>query len=164
MQQFLKHCAATRHLTVDPILDPGYRINQLNASYACLGVQLTTSLRNGTVQVSGGWYLMEKTPLVFWHILLPYSRIAPDGKAVAPLRAICAPTIPAYTRPSSAQLIIGSAFLSATTGWIAVSRSGAYVLNGSCSRGIGTNCDTAQTVIYGTNDAAVHWQKLLALT
>jgi hypothetical protein len=44
-----------------------------------------------------------------------------------------------------------------TTGWIAVSRSGAYVPNGSCMHGIGANCDTAGTVIYRTDDAGVHF-------
>jgi len=157
MQLFLKQCAATKHLTVNPIVDPGYRIQRLNAVYTCLGVHLTTSLRNGTVQTSGGWYLMEKTPYIFWHILLSRSDITPGGRAAAPPRATCVAAIPTYARPSSAQCIIGSAFLSATTGWIAVSRSGAYVPNGSCAHGIGTNCDTAQTIIFRTGDAgAVH--------
>ena len=64
MQPFLKQCAATQHLTVNPIVDPGYRIQRLNAEYTCLGVHSVTYFRDGTVQSSGGWYLMEKTHLV----------------------------------------------------------------------------------------------------
>jgi photosystem II stability/assembly factor-like uncharacterized protein len=164
MQQFLRECAATKHLTVAPIVDPGYRLRRLNAQYTCLGVHLTIYFRDGTFQSPGGWYLLEKTPYVFWHILLSRSRITPRRKAIAPPQAACLSAIPSYARPSSAQLILGSAFLSATTGWIAVGRSGAYVVNGSCGHGVGTNCNTAETVIYHTDDAGSHWHTLLSLT
>jgi len=97
MQPFLKQCAATKHLAINPIVDPGYRIQRLNAVYTCLGVHLTTSLRNGTVQTSGGWYLMEKTPYIFWHILLSRSDITPGGRAAAPPRA-SAPRAPGLAR------------------------------------------------------------------
>jgi hypothetical protein len=162
MQPFLKQCAATKHLAVNPIVDPGYRIQRLNAVYTCLGVHLTIYFRNGTVQSSGGWYLLEKTPSIFWHMLLSRSHMTAGGMALAPPRATCVAAVPPYPQPSSAQLIIGSAFLSATTGWIAVSRSGAYVPNGSCAHLIGANCNTAQTVIYRTDDGGTHWRRQLS--
>jgi photosystem II stability/assembly factor-like uncharacterized protein len=164
MEQFLKQCAATKHVAVNPILDPGYRITHLNAAYTCLGVRFTIVYRSGTVQSSGGWLLLEKTPDVFWHMLLSRSHLTANGQAGAPSETSCTSAIPSYAQPGSAQLIIGSAFLTSSTGWIAVGRSGAYVPNGSCSHGLGSNCNTAQTVIYGTTDAGAHWRALLTLT
>jgi hypothetical protein len=100
MQPFLKQTAATKHLAVNPIVDAGYRIRGLNAIYTCLGVHLTTSFRNGTVQSSGGWYFLEKTPYLFWHILLSRSHITMGGNAFAPPRATCVAAIPPYARRS----------------------------------------------------------------
>jgi photosystem II stability/assembly factor-like uncharacterized protein len=156
-------CLETEHLAV-AVRDPGYRIKRINASYTCLGVHLTAQMRNGTTRTTGGWYLMEKTPYYFWHILLTHSHIVSNAAAQAPLRPVCAAAIPSYAQPSSSQLIIGSDFLSSTTGWIAASRSGAYVSNGGCMHGIGANCNSARTAIYRTDDGGRHWRKQLALT
>lgn len=164
LMTFRRRCRATQHLSVSPLIDPGYRIHRLTATYACLGIHITTRLRNSTVQSSGGWYLLEKTSFAWWHVMLSRSHLVSDGRAIVPSRATCVAALPSYTHASSAQDIVGSNFLSATTGWIALSRSGTYAPNGSCEHGIGTNCDTAQTVIYRTDDGGAHWQRQVSLT
>jgi photosystem II stability/assembly factor-like uncharacterized protein len=163
LSAFRRSCRAIRSIVIERLSNPGYRLHPQTAVYTCLAVRYTIYRRSGATTF-GGWYLMEKTPLVFWHMLLSRSHFTVGGKAAAPARATCVAAIPSYAQPSSAQRIIGSAFLSASAGWITVSQSGAYVPNGSCAHGIGTNCDTAQTVIYRTDDAGAHWRSLLSLT
>lgn len=97
---------------------------------------------------------------------IPFVAITARGPITASPSSIGAHvrSFPLYAQQTSAQRITGSDFLSITTGWIAVSRSSAYVPNGKCTHGLGSHCGTARTIIYGTADGGAQWRRLLTLT
>lgn len=163
LSAFLRTCRAIRRVTIQRLNDPGYRLRPQNATYTCLAIRYSVDRDSGT-QSFGGWYLMERTLGPAWHILFPLSHITRGGSATHLTRAQCASHLPSYVQPSSGTIISGSAFLSATTGWIALSTSGSYAPNGSCSHGIGSNCDAASTTVYRTDDAGKHWSSMLHFT
>src|SRR5436305_4065577 len=107
---------------------------------------------------------MERTFGTAWHILFSSSSITKEGSAIELTRAQCVSRLPSYVRPGSGTIISGDAFLSTMTGWIARSTSGSYLANGSCSHGIGSNCESAPTTVYRTDDAGGHWTRILRFT
>ena len=163
LSAFRRSCRAIRRITIEQLDDPGYRLQPLTATYTCLAVRYTVYRRRGATTF-GGWYLMERTLGPAWRILFALSHITKDGSAIDLTRAQCASRLPSYVHPGSGTIISGSAFLSATAGWIALSTSGSYLPNGSCSHGIGSNCDSAQTAVYRTFDAGSHWTPVLRFT
>lgn len=160
LNAFRRSCRGIRKVVVEQLNDPGYRFHPQNAAYTCLALRYTVYRRSG-VATYGGWYLMERTLGPAWHILYALSHLTKGGSATHLTKAQCASHLPAYVQPGSATVISGSAFLPGTAGWIARSTSGSYLPSGSCSHGIGTNCDGASTVVYRTDDAGKHWTPML---
>lgn len=159
LRTFMRSCEEARGATVQRLVDPGYRLHPQTAAYTCLAVRYTIVRTKATT--FGGWYLMERTLGPAWRIDFAHSHIARGGRAVRLTRPQCAGHLPAYVRPGSGTIVSGFAFRSATSGWIALSTSSSYVPNGSCSHGIGSNCNSASTTIYRTSDAGRHWRRLL---
>ena len=160
LNAFRRNCRTIRKVVVEQLNDPGYRLHPQNAAYTCLALRYTV-YRGSDAATYGGWYLMEQTLGPAWHILYALSHITKGGSATHLNKTQCASHLPAYVQPGSGTIISGSAFLSGTAGWIARSTSGSYLPNGSCSHGIGTNCDAAPTTVYRTDDAGNHWTPIL---
>jgi hypothetical protein len=163
LSAFLRSCRAIRRIVIDQLTDPGYRLRPQNAMYTCLGLRYTLYRHSGAATF-GGWYLLERTLGPTWQILFSLSHITNGGSAVYLTKAQCASHLPSYVHPSSGTLISGSGFLSASASWIALSTSGSYLPSGSCSHGIGSNCETAPTSVYRTDDAGSHWIPVLHFT
>lgn len=160
LNAFRRNCRAIRGILVEQLNDPGYRLYPQNAAYTCLALRYTVYRASGA-ETYGGWYLMERTLGPARHILYALSHITAGGSATHLTKTQCASHLPAYVQPGSGTIISGSTFLSGTAGWIARSSSGSYLPNGSCSHGIGTNCDAAPTTVYRTDDAGNHWTPML---
>ncbi len=163
LSSFRRSCRAIRRVVVEQLTDPAYRLHPQNATYTCLALRYTVYGDVGTASF-GGWYLLERTIGPTWHILPALSHVAKGGSAIRLTGAQCASHLPSYVRPGSGTVISGYAFLPPTSGWIALSTSGSYVPNGSCSLGIGSNCDAASTIVYRTEDSGSHWTPLLHFT
>ena len=163
LSAFRRSCRAVRRIVIERLNDPGYRLHPQTATYTCLAVRYAVYRRGGTAMF-GGWYLMERTLGPAWRILFSLSHITKGGSATHLTRAQCASHLPSYVHPGSGTIISGFAFLSATAGWLALSISGSYLPNGSCTHGIGSNCELALTTVYRTDDAGSHWMPVLHST
>jgi len=163
LSAFRRSCRTIRRIVIERLNDPGYRLHPQTATYTCLAVRYAVYRRGGTATF-GGWYLMERTLGPAWHILVALSHITKGGSATHLTRTQCASHLPSYMHPGLGTIISGSALLSATAGWIALSTSGSYLPNGSCTHGIGSNCDSAPTTVYRTDDAGSHWVPVLHFT
>lgn len=161
LSAFRRDCRSISRVTIERLEDPAYRLRPQTAAYTCLAVRYTFYRRTGTATSYGGWYLMERTLGPAWHILHPLSHVTRGGRAILLTRDQCDGHLPSYVHPGAGTVISGSAFLSATTGWIALSTSGSYLPNGSCSHAIGSNCEAASTTVYRTEDSGRHWTELL---
>lgn len=157
---FRRSCRAIRSIVINRLDDPGYRLHPQTAAYTCLAVRYTVYRRSGSTTF-GGWCLMERTLGPAWHILVALSQVTKGGRAIHLTRVQCASRLPSYVHAGSGMIISGSAFLSARFGWIALSSSGSYLPNGSCNHGIGSNCDSAPSTVYRTDDAGNHWTPIL---
>jgi len=160
---FRRDCRTIRRITIEQLNDPSYRLHPQTATYTCLAVRYTVYRRSGTATF-GGWYLMERTIGSAWRFLVAGSHIARDGSAIHLTKAQCASHLPSYVRPGSGTIVSGSGFLSAAYGWIALSTSGSYLPNGSCTHGIGSNCESTLTTVFRTDDTGRHWISLLHVT
>jgi photosystem II stability/assembly factor-like uncharacterized protein len=163
LRAFRRNCRTIRRVAIEQLIDPGYRLHPQTAAYTCLGIRYTV-YRQDSAESFGGWYLMERTIGSAWHILLSLSDVTRGRRATRQSEPQCATHLPSYVHRSAGTIVSGFAFFSATTGWIALSTSGSYVPNGSCSHGIGSNCDSAPTTVYRTVDAGRHWTALLHFT
>lgn len=163
LSAFRQRCRAIRRIVVEQLSDPGYRLHRQNAAYTCIALRYTVYGR-ASAATFGGWYLVEQTVGPSWHILPALSHVPIGGRAISLTKTEGAGQLPSYVRPGSGTIVSGSAFLSATTGWVALSTSGSYLPNGSCTHGIGSNCNSAATTIYRTRDAGTHWASLLHIT
>ena len=164
LSSFRKSCRAIRKVSVENLDDPGYRPAVRNAVYTCVGIRYLQQPRSGAASSFGGWYLMEKIGSLFWRIQLPHSAVHVNGDATPPTSAVCATHEPSYVHSTTATDVTGYDFLSRQTGWIAHSTSPAFVPNGRCDRGIGKDCNSAQSAVYRTDDAGLHWQRILRFT
>jgi photosystem II stability/assembly factor-like uncharacterized protein len=164
LRAFLRECRSITSVSIEHLQDPGYRLHAQTAAYTCLAVRYTVRRRGGSATSYGGWYLMERTLGPAWSILYQRSHVTRAGRPVRLTKAQCADHLPLYVSPGAGTVISGSAFLSARTGWIALSTSGNYLPGGSCSHGIGSNCESAETTVYRTSDAGRHWTSILHVT
>lgn len=163
LSTFRRNCRTIRRITIEQLNDPGYRLHPQTAPYTCLAVRYTV-YRSAGATIFGGWYLMERTRGPAWSIVVARSHVTRDGSAIAPTKAQCAGHLPSYVHPGSGTIVSGSAFLSAAYGWIALSTSGSYLPNGSCTHGIGSKCELASTTVFRTDDIGRHWTPLLHVT
>lgn len=81
--------AGTRHVALDEVVLPSYRVRQAGTTYACVGVRLSARQSNGAVLHFGGWY-MAVTANDWRSLLLPGSMIRLGAPALAPSRTVCA--------------------------------------------------------------------------
>lgn len=160
LSAFQRDCRSIRRIAIDRLDDPGYRLRPQAAAYTCLAIRYRTYRRDG-MTLTGGWYLMERTLGPAWSILFTRSHVTTNGRAIHLTKAQCAGHLPPYVRRGSGTIVAGSDFLSATTGWVALSTSGSYVANGSCDHGIGSNCESASTTLYRIDSAGGTWRALI---
>jgi hypothetical protein len=92
--RFVASYAQTRHLTIDLLAVPTYRVEAAGGTYACVGIRLTAYQRTGAHRVYGGWMMTEvRGGKVGW-VVPDGGRLRLDGTAVIPPRAVCAAAIP----------------------------------------------------------------------
>jgi hypothetical protein len=96
--RFVAGYAQTRSLTIDLLAMPPYRVAEVGARFACVGIRLTAYARTGVPQVFGGWMMTEvRGDTVGWAVL-EGSRLRSGGRAVIPTRATCTAAIPPHLR------------------------------------------------------------------
>jgi photosystem II stability/assembly factor-like uncharacterized protein len=163
MRAFRQSCQGIAALIVESLHDPNYRIRAQTAMYTCVAVRYTIVRSTGWTNYGGG-LLMERTLGPAWHPLITHSDLHANGSAVTLSKAACAERLPSYVRPGAGTIITGYDAASRTAAVIATSTSGSYLPHGSCTHGIGTNCNTASTVVARTLDGGRHWTRILHIT
>jgi photosystem II stability/assembly factor-like uncharacterized protein len=119
---------ATVHVNITHLIDPGYRIRAIGATYTCLGVQLLARHSDGTVLDFGGWYLMQALNRTAWRIMLPGSNIIQGGVVHAPSRTTCEVQLPPSPSPLP-PVLTAVDFVNVNHGWVAgYSLNAAYIL------------------------------------
>ncbi|GEM_PF-3980526 len=69
--------------------DPGYRVRRKTGLYTCVAVRLRARHLDGQTSIDGGWYMTRFTRARHWRILLPGSRLIPDGRPRLLRRSAC---------------------------------------------------------------------------
>jgi Protein of unknown function (DUF4232) len=93
--QFIAGYRQTRHVAIDLIAVPTYRVVRGDLTYECIGVRLTARQTRGPALKYGGWVMVVVPAYKQALVLIGGSRVLPNGRALVPDQATCAASIPA---------------------------------------------------------------------
>lgn len=125
----------TRHVVVDQINVPGYRIPENGSLYTCVGIHLTAHRVGGRTGTYGGWYLLAQTG-PRWSMVLQGSRLAAEAKLKVPSWHACLSQVP----PAAFLGLTAIDFSDVLHGWVA-------------------GVSLTQTYLRRTSDGGRSWQR-----
>lgn len=85
-------------MTVARVAVPVYRVHRGNASYACVGMQLSATQYNASLRFYGGWIMTEVRARKVTSVVIGGSRMRFDGPLVVPSKSTCRAAVPSPGR------------------------------------------------------------------